>query len=107
MTNGPIYCLERWHPLKRLFVADSGRIAPMEPFRALGKMLFWFGLLFVAIGVLLMAVPKLPFRLGRLPGDIVYHGKNMTLYFPLVTCLVLSVALTVLFWILSFLGGKK
>jgi hypothetical protein len=44
---------------------------------------------------------KLPFRLGRLPGDIVYQGRNTTFYFPIVTCLVLSVALTLILWLVS------
>lgn len=80
----------------------------MDLFRALGKTLFWFGLLFVAIGVLLMAAPKLPLgRLGRLPGDIVVQRKNFTVYLPLATSLVLSVALTLVFWVLSLFSGKK
>ncbi len=79
----------------------------MDPLRVFGKTFFWFGLLLVVIGILLMVAPKLPFRLGRLPGDIVYQGKNTTFYFPVVTCLLLSVALSLLFWILSLFGGKR
>ncbi len=80
----------------------------MDALRALGKTIFWFGLLFVAIGMLLMAAPKLPLgRLGRLPGDIVVQRKNFTVYFPLATSLLLSIALTFLFWVLSLFGGKK
>jgi len=44
---------------------------------------------------------KLPFRLGRLPGDIAYKGDHTTFYFPIVTCIVLSIGLSVLFWLLS------
>jgi len=44
---------------------------------------------------------RLPFRLGRLPGDIAYQGKNSGFYFPIVTCIVLSVALTLILWIVS------
>jgi len=44
---------------------------------------------------------KLPFGLGRLPGDIVHRGEHTTFYFPIVTCLVLSAALSLLFWLFS------
>jgi hypothetical protein len=58
----------------------------------------------VAAGLLLMAGAKFNFwGLGRLPGDIVYKGKNTTIYFPIVTCLVVSVGLTLLFWLVSLL----
>lgn len=50
-------------------------------------------LVFVA-GVLLHFSGRLPFRLGRLPGDIVWKGKHGAFYFPVVTCLVLSVVLS-------------
>ncbi|HYM11124.1 MAG TPA: DUF2905 domain-containing protein [Bryobacterales bacterium] len=65
---------------------------------SLGRLFVLFGLILVAIGLLVMAAEKLPFfRLGRLPGDIVYRGKNVTFYFPLATCILLSVLLTLLF----------
>jgi hypothetical protein len=73
----------------------------MESLRALGKVLLIFGLIFVAAGVLLTFGSRLPFRIGRLPGDIVYEGKNTTFYFPIVTCLLLSVVLTVILWLVS------
>jgi len=44
---------------------------------------------------------KLPFRLGRLPGDIVHEGEHTTFYFPIVTSLLLSVGLSLLFSLLS------
>lgn len=44
---------------------------------------------------------RLPFRLGRLPGDIVYEGKNTRLYFPIMTCVVLSVAFSFVLWLIS------
>jgi hypothetical protein len=40
-------------------------------------------------------------RLGRLPGDITVRGKNTTFYFPIVTCVILSVVLTLLSWLLG------
>ena len=73
----------------------------MIPFQ-LGKFLVIIGVLLVAVGLLLMAGAKFSFfGLGRLPGDIVYKGKNVQFYFPIVTCLVLSVVLTLVFWVIS------
>ena len=66
----------------------------MELLRELGRILLIFG-------AMLLLGARLPFRLGRLPGDIVYQGRHTTFYFPIVTCLLLSVGLTVLFWLLS------
>lgn len=73
----------------------------MEPLRELGKALLIFGVVLAAAGALLMLGGKLPLRLGRLPGDIVYSGRNTTFYFPIVTCLVLSAVLTLLFWVIG------
>ncbi len=74
----------------------------MEPLRELGKLLLVFGAVLVAAGVILLLGARLPLRLGRLPGDIVYQGRHTTFYFPVVTCLVLSVALTLILWLVSF-----
>lgn len=65
-----------------------------------GKLLIAAGVALVVLGVLITFAGRLPFRLGRLPGDIYFHGKNTTFYFPLVTCLLLSVVVSVLMWIL-------
>jgi Protein of unknown function (DUF2905) len=73
----------------------------MDPFRELGRALFVLGALFVFIGVLLYFGGKLPFRLGRLPGDIIHRGEHSTFYFPIVTCLLLSAGLSLLFWLFS------
>jgi hypothetical protein len=73
----------------------------MHPFRELGRALLVLGGLIVLIGLFFYFGAKLPFRIGRLPGDIVYRGKNTTFYFPIVTSILLSVALTVLFWLIT------
>ncbi len=73
----------------------------MEPMREIGKLLVAFGVVLAAAGALLMFGARLPFRLGRLPGDIVYQGRSTTFYFPIVTCLVLSVVLTLVLWLVS------
>jgi ribose/xylose/arabinose/galactoside ABC-type transport system permease subunit len=67
----------------------------------LGRMLIALGLLLTALGVLVTFAEKLPIRLGRLPGDIVIRGKHSVFYFPLVTCLLISVALTLVLWLIN------
>jgi hypothetical protein len=71
----------------------------MEPLRELGRTLLVLGGLFVLVGTPLYFGGKLPFRLGRLPGDIVHRGEHTTFYFPVVTCLLLSVVLSLIFWL--------
>lgn len=73
----------------------------MEPLRELGKGLLVFGALLILIGAVLLVGAKLPLRIGRLPGDIVYQGRHTTFYFPIATCIVLSVALTLLLWLVQ------
>jgi len=73
----------------------------MEPLRELGRTLFFFGALLVIVGALLYFGGKLPFRLGRLPGDIVHRGEHVNFYFPIVTCLLVSAALSFLLWFFS------
>ncbi len=63
-------------------------------------MLIALGLVLVAAGLLVTFAGRLPLKLGRLPGDISIHGKNSTFYFPLATCLLLSVVFSVVLWIL-------
>lgn len=76
-------------------------LMPTEPFRELGKMLLVIGVILVAVGALLVSGMKMPFRLGHLPGDIAYQGRHGSFYFPIVTCIVVSVALTLIFWIIN------
>ena len=73
----------------------------MDPLRELGRSLLLFGTLLVLLGALLYFGNKLPFRLGKLPGDIVHRGEHTTFYFPIVTCFLLSAALSLLFWLFS------
>jgi hypothetical protein len=73
----------------------------MANLRELGRTLLLFGGLVVLIGAFFYFGGKLPFRLGSLPGDIVHRGEHTTFYFPIVTCLVLSIGLTLLLWLFS------
>ena len=64
-------------------------------FQTMGKFLIFTGLIIVIFGVILMFAHKIPY-LGKLPGDIIIHRKTFTFYFPLVTCLLISIVLTIL-----------
>jgi hypothetical protein len=75
---------------------------PNVPFHV-GKFLVIVGVVLVGAGLLLMGGSKFSFfGLGHLPGDIAYKGKSTSFYFPIVTCLVVSVVLTLLFWLISY-----
>jgi len=66
-----------------------------------GRTLIVLGVLFVITGLALEFAPRLPFRIGRLPGDIYFHRGNTTFYFPIVTCVLVSVLLTLVLWIFN------
>jgi hypothetical protein len=76
-------------------------MALMFPQRELGRALLILAAVLAAVGASLYFSGRLPFRLGRLPGDIVHRGEHTTFYFPIVTCLVLSLGLSLLFWLIS------
>ena len=59
----------------------------------LGKLLLIAGLALAAVGLLVMLSGRVPF-LGRLPGDITWRKGNTTVYFPIVTCIIVSLLLT-------------
>jgi hypothetical protein len=67
----------------------------------IGRSLIIAGLAIAFLGLLLLGLDKLHIPLGRLPGDLIWRGKNGTVYFPWVTCLVLSLLGTLLLWIFS------
>jgi hypothetical protein len=67
----------------------------------MGQTLIVLGLILVVAGLVVSWGGRLPIRLGRLPGDIVIRGKNGAFYFPVVTCLILSVVLTLVMWLLG------
>jgi hypothetical protein len=70
----------------------------------IGKLLVGLGALIIVAGLALMLLGRTNIPFGRLPGDIVYRGKNTTFYFPLVTSILLSVVLSV---VLYLIGGVK
>jgi hypothetical protein len=63
---------------------------------ALGKMLVIFGVVLVVVGLGFMFADKIPY-IGRLPGDIYIKREKFSLYFPLATCVIISIILTILF----------
>lgn len=65
----------------------------------LGKLLLVVGGVIFLLGAVLLLAGKLNLPLGRLPGDIVYRGKNTVFYFPIVTCVLLSIVLSLLLWL--------
>ena len=67
----------------------------------LGKLLVLLGGTIVIVGLALILVSRTNLPIGRLPGDIVYRGKNTIFYFPLATSLVLSVVLSILLYVIG------
>ncbi|MDD5355670.1 MAG: DUF2905 domain-containing protein [Candidatus Omnitrophica bacterium] len=65
-----------------------------------GKILVIIGSITIFIGILLMVVGKIPF-LGRLPGDIHIQKENFSFYFPITTSILLSIVLSLIFWLFS------
>ena len=69
--------------------------------RESGRTLLIFGGILVLVGAFFYFGGKLPFRLGKLPGDISYKSEHTAFYFPVVTCLVLSLALSAILWLIK------
>jgi hypothetical protein len=63
----------------------------------MARFLIVLGLIILAIGLLWPVLSRI--GLGRLPGDIVIERDNVTFHFPLMTCLLLSLAFSLVFWI--------
>ena len=64
-------------------------------------MLLVFGLVLAVVGLVLVLVGRTNLPIGRLPGDVVYRGKSTTFYFPLATSILLSVALSLIFYVIG------
>jgi predicted MFS family arabinose efflux permease len=69
----------------------------------LGKALLGLGLLLAIVGSGLMLAARFGLPLGRLPGDVAWRGKNVSVYFPLGTSIVISIVLSILFYLISHL----
>ncbi len=73
----------------------------MDPLREFGKTLLVVAGVLVLVGSFFYFGGKLPFRLGRLPGDIVHESEHSTFYFPLTTSILLSVGLSLVLWFIG------
>ena len=69
----------------------------MKTIESIGKFLIIAGAIIIIVGVFLAYGPKIPF-LGKLPGDIYIKRDNFSFYFPITTCIVISIILSVLFF---------
>jgi hypothetical protein len=67
----------------------------------LGKLLIALGATLLLVGLLAVALGRTHLPLGHLPGDIYYRGKNTTFYFPLTTCVLLSVVLSGILYLIN------
>jgi hypothetical protein len=67
----------------------------MDVWQAFGRWLFITGLLLVIIGGVMLFIGKIP-GFGRLPGDIYYHRGNFSFFFPLATCILISILISIL-----------
>ncbi|HHV72518.1 MAG TPA: DUF2905 domain-containing protein [Clostridia bacterium] len=67
----------------------------MSDFTALGKILIILGFFIVILGAFLLLAGRIP-GIGRLPGDIYYQKGNFSFYFPVVTCLIISIVLSII-----------
>lgn len=76
----------------------------MNEHAGFGWMLLILGLVLAGIGVIWILAPSIPW-LGRLPGDIRIERENVRFYFPLATCLLLSLVLSLVLWIVRWLRG--
>ena len=67
----------------------------------MARLLISAGLALVALGLLVLVFNRFHVPLGKLPGDLVWRGKNTTVYFPIVTCLIVSAILSLLLWLVN------
>ncbi|HPG39088.1 MAG TPA: DUF2905 domain-containing protein [bacterium] len=65
----------------------------------IGKIMVYAGLAIALAGIVVLILNRFGIHLGRLPGDIVYKKGSTTVYFPVVTCIVLSVLVSLLLWL--------
>jgi hypothetical protein len=67
----------------------------------LGKALVGLGLLLVVVGSVVLLAGRIGLPLGRLPGDVTYKGNHVSVYLPLGTCILISIVLSVIFYLFS------
>ncbi len=73
----------------------------LDSMQGLARLLIFTGILIAILGVCLLLAQKLGLPLGRLPGDIAWKGKRTSVYFPLATCLLFSVILSLILYVVN------
>jgi DUF2905 family protein len=68
---------------------------------SIGKLLIGAGGLLILIGLIVLLAGRANVPLGRLPGDISYRGKNTAVFFPITTCIILSIVLSLVLWLVN------
>jgi hypothetical protein len=68
---------------------------------SLGKLLIGAGGLLILIGAIVLLAGRADIPIGRLPGDISYRGKNTAVFFPITTCIILSIVLSFILWLVN------
>lgn len=66
-----------------------------------GRLLIFAGVVLVVLGALFLVLGRTNLPIGRLPGDVLYRGKNTVFYFPIVTSMLLSVLLSLIFYLIG------
>jgi len=80
-------------------LARAGEVVPIDESVAMSRWLVTIGLVLVVVGLLWPWLREL--GLGRLPGDIVIERGNADIYFPIVTCIIVSVVLSLILWLMN------
>jgi hypothetical protein len=71
----------------------------------IGKLLVGIGVLLALVGILMLVAGRIGLPLGRLPGNFAYRSKHVSVYFPLGACILISVVLTLVLYLLSKFRG--
>ena len=71
----------------------------MPGFTLMGTMLILMGIVLIILGIIITVGPKIPW-IGRLPGDIIIKKEHFSFYFPITSCIIISIVLTLLFYLL-------
>jgi heme/copper-type cytochrome/quinol oxidase subunit 2 len=71
----------------------------------MGRLLLMVGIALVVIGVIVILLGRTRLPLGRLPGDVLYRGKNTTFYFPLASSVLISIVLSIVLFLIGRLKG--
>jgi hypothetical protein len=83
-------------------VAARGRGHAGQRLVGLGRILVLLGVVLIVVGVIAILMERMHVPLGRLPGDMSWRGRGWSVSFPLMTCVVVSVVLSLVMWLVSY-----